>query len=225
VVAEEFPTASEINEASLLNRRGLALYGQWEMDRAIQAFRDAAANDPDNPEYYFNLARAYTRAGDYANARHSLADYLQSATDEAPTDYYQRLFTSALDAVESRLIEGMAVLEMPVQLAGKAFQMWLEYRLTTGRQPILLLERPGVWASALIYLTCTINFVELDRQKVADLFQVETKEMKDRCRLLIKKLDLTTGDSRYFLGDKSPLESVFEAAQEMELLNTQLELE
>jgi len=225
VVAEESPTASEIEEASLLNRRGLDLYGQWEMDRAIQAFRDAAVNDPANPEYYLNLARAYTRAGDYMNARHSLTDYLHRETDGEPADYYERLFTSALDAVESRIVMGMEVLEMPVQLAGKAFQMWLEYRLTTGRQPILLLERPDVWASALVYLTCMINRLKLERQKVAGHFQVETKEMKDHCQLLVETLDLTTGDTRYFLGANSPLVRVFEVQQEMEPLYKRLELE
>lgn len=225
MVAQEFPTASNIAEASQLNRRGLALYGQWDMDRSIQAFKDATANDPNNPEYHINLARAFARAGNYPDARKSLVDYLQLEKGEVPADRYDRLFSSALDAVESRLIEGMGLLKMPVQLTGKAIQMWLEYRLTIGRQPILLLERPGLWASALVFLTSKINSQDVDRQEIAALFRVEVEDMKDHCDLFVKTLDLVTADNRYFIGDKKSVDDNFEDAQQKNYLGGELQLE
>ena len=43
-------------------------------------------------------------------------------------------------------------------------------------------------------------------------------EMKNKCNLLIETLDLITADYRYFIGDKNPLDEVFEAAQRMDQL-------
>ena len=217
-MADEKPSAETIGEAARQNDLGLKLYGAWEIDSAITAFTEAAAKHPKNPEYHLNLARAYARAGNYPDAMQSLGEYLHVETDENLTDRYERLFSSALDDVEARLIDGMSGMDLPVQLTGKAMQMWLEYRLTVGRQPIQQLDQPELWAAALTYLVIKINFRQTSRIEVAAIYDVELLEMKNKCGVLIETMDLITADYRYFIGDENPLDEVFEAAQKMDKL-------
>lgn len=211
------PSAKGRQEAAKQNETGLKYYADWELENAITAFKGATSNDPDNPEYHLNLARAYARSGSYDEAMRSLGDYLHVETDEALSDRYERLFSSALDGVESSLITGMSELELPVPLIGKAMQMWLEYRLTIGRQPLNLTE-PTLWAAALTHLVCKLNFLEISRTEVADAYHVELAELRQISALLIETLDLIPADYRYFIGEKNPLDEVFEAARRLEEL-------
>ena len=224
-MADEKVPAETVLEAARHNDRGLKLYGAWEIDDAIVAFKEAAANYPENPEYQLNLARAYARAGNYPEAMQSLGEYLHVETDENLTDRYERLFSSALDEVEASLIDGMRGMDLPVQLTGKAMQMWLEYRLTVGRQPIEQLDQPELWAASLCYLACKINFQETSRIEVAAIYDVDLLEMKNKCNVLIETLDLITADYRYFTGEENPLDEVFEAAQRMDQLVRGLSVE
>jgi len=217
-VAVEQPSAEAVREAARQNDLGLKLYGAWEIDDAIASFTEAAVKDPENPEYHLNLARAYARASNYPETMRSLGDYLHVEKDENLTERYERLFSSALDEVEASLIEGMGGMDLPVQITGKAMQMWLEYRLTVGRQPIEQMDQPELWAASLTYLSCKINFEETSRIEVAAIYEVDLLEMKNRCNVLIETLDLITADYRYFIGDKNPLDEVFEAAQKMDEL-------
>ena len=57
----------------------------------------------------------------------------------------------------------MRFMNLPVQLIGKAIQMWLEYRLTFVRRP-LRLPKPELWAGALTYAVCKINFEVSNKQ-------------------------------------------------------------
>ena len=224
-MAVEQPSAEAVREAARHNDLGLKYYGEWEIDGAITAFKEAAAKDPDNPEYHLNLARAYARASNYPEAMQSLGDYLHVETDENLTERYERLFSSALDEVETSLIEGMGGMDLPVQLTGKAMQMWLEYRLTVGREPIEHLDQPSLWAAALTYLACKINFRETSRIEVAAIYDVDLLEMKSQCNVLIETLDLITADYRYFTGEQNPLDEIFEAAQKMDQLVRGLDAE
>jgi len=217
-MAIEQTSIEEVREAARQNKLGLKLYGDWEIDNAIAAFGEATANQPENPEYHLNLARAYVRASNFPEAMRSLGDYLHVETDENLTERYERIFSSALDEVESSLIEGMRGMDLPVQLTGRALHMWLEYRLTIGREPIQQLEHPELWAAALTYLACKINFQEPSRIEVAAIYDVDLLEMKEKCNLLIETLDLITADYRYFVGEHNPLDEVFEAAQKMDEL-------
>lgn len=203
-------------EAARQNNLGLSHYGAWEIDAAIAAFKEAASGDPENPEYHLNLARAYARAGSYPEAMQSLGEYIHYETDEELTDRYERLFSSAMDGVETRLIDGMSTLDSPVQLTGKAIRMWLEYRLTAGRQPIMHMDKPELWAAALTYLTRKINLSETNRVEVAAIYNVDLLQMKNNCNILIETLDLIPADYRYFVGEVNPLDEVFEAAQKMD---------
>jgi len=215
-VAVEQPSTEAVREAARQNESGLRLYGVWEIDDALTAFKEAAAKDPENPEYHLNLARTYARAGNYPETMRTLGDYLHVETDENLTDRYERLFSSALDEVESSLIEGMRGMDLPVQITGKAMQMWLEYRLTASRQPIEQMDQPELWAASLTYLSCKINFEETSRNEVSAIYDVDLLEMKNACSVLIETLDLITADYRYFTGDENPLDEVFEAAQKMD---------
>lgn len=202
-------------EAASNNEAGLQHYGQWEMDEAIEAFSEATAADPDNPEYHLNLARAYARSGDYHEAMRSLGEYLRTETDENVAARYERLFSSALDGVEEALIETMQTLELPVQQIGKGIQMWLEYRITLGRKP-LRIQRPKLWAAGLTYAVTKINLVELSREQIAQAYEVSESGLREKYRELVATLDLMPADYRYFTGDENPLDKLVEAAQLLE---------
>jgi tetratricopeptide (TPR) repeat protein len=217
-VADDQLSAEAVSEAARQNDLGLKFFGNWEIDHAIAAFRVATSNNPENPNYHLNLARAYARASNYPEAMRSLGDYLHFETDENLTERYERLFSSALDEVEASLIEGMDGMDLPVQLTGKAMQMWLEYRLTVGRETSQRLDQPALWAASLAYLVCKINFLDTSRIEVAAAFEVDLLEMKDRCTLLIETLDLIAADYRYFTGEENPLDEVYQAAQKMDKL-------
>ncbi len=203
---EETSTAASQNEA------GLHYYGQWEMERAVEAFRAAIGQEPDNPEFHLNLARAYARSGDYQEAMRSLGEYLRTETDEDVATRYERIFSSALDEVEEILIEKMRELEMPIQQVGKAIQMWLEYRITLGRKPLQAPE-PEVWAAALTYAVAKINLLEVEREQILAAYGVTQQGLKDKYRELVTTLDLMPGDYRYFTGEENPLDKLVEAAQ------------
>jgi len=103
------------------NKAGLRFYKNWEIDKAIDAFQDAATKEPDNPEYHLNLARAYARSSDYHQAIGALGDYLSQETNDEVATRYERLFSSALDDVAKqqamddarRLVGGESVSASP----------------------------------------------------------------------------------------------------------------
>jgi tetratricopeptide (TPR) repeat protein len=202
------------------NKAGLAFFSAWEIERSIGAFKAATSADPDNPEYHLNLARAYARGGDYAQAMHSLGEYLRSETQDDVAARYERLFSSALDDVEASLTEVMPRLDMPMQQIGKAIQMWLEYRITIGRRP-LHVPQPEQWAAALTYAIAKVNLAGPKLARVADAYQVNERSVKEKFDEVVKTLDLMPADYRYFTGEENPLDKLVEAAQRLEELDRQ----
>jgi tetratricopeptide (TPR) repeat protein len=202
-------------KAAALNEAGLKAFADWEMDKAIESFKQAAEADPENPEYFLNLARAYARSGSYPDAMRSLGKYLHVEKDEEVAERFEWLFSSTFDKVESSLMEGTQRLDLPMQLVSRAIRMWLEYRLTVGRRPLEIKE-PDLWAASLTYLICKINLYDIDRVEVASAYGVSLKELKETCNLIVKSLDLIPADYRYFTGDENPLDKVFEAARQLE---------
>lgn len=198
-----------------LNEEGLTYFDAWEIDKAISIFQSAVKNDPKNPDYHLNLTRAYTRSGDYDKAMEALGGYLQIETDQELIDRFEKLFSSGLDDVEQKLIEGMKKLGLPIQQIGKAIQMWLEYRITVGRKP-LRTPKPELWAAGLTYAILKINFVELTRAEVAAVFNVSPRALKEKYDELVDQLDLMPSDYRYFTGDENPLDKLVEAAELLE---------
>lgn len=200
------------------NQAGLKAYEDWELEQSIEAFQKATTAEPENAEYYMNLTRAYARAGKYHEAMQSLGDYLRTETDPTLSERYERLFSSALDEVETRLIEGLQKLGVGIQHIGKAIQMWLEFRITIGRQPLKVMK-PELWAGALAYTLIKINFLSFKLSQVAKTFGVNERPLKEKFEELVGTLDLMPADYRYFVGDKNPLDKLVEAAQIMEELD------
>ncbi len=195
-----------------LNRDGEAYFRAWEIENAIDSFEKAIKNDSQNPEYRLNLTRAYTRSGDYDKAMEALGGYLQVETNPELIARFEKLFSSGLDEVEQKLIEGMKKLGLPIQQIGKAIQMWLEYRITVGRKP-LRIPKPELWAAGLTYAIIKINFVEMTRAEVSATFNVSPRALKEKYDELVDRLDLMPADYRYFTGDENPLDKLVEAAE------------
>jgi len=209
-------------EAEVKNQQGLQSYQNWEIDQAIVAFQEAIAADHDNPEYHLNLACAYARSSDYHQAITVLGDYLRTETDEAIAARYERMFSSALDEVETQMIEGMKQLGMTVQQVGKAIHMWLEYRITYGRRP-LNISQPGLWAAALTYAVVKVNLLDIKRANIAQVFEVSEGEVKQAYSNIVQTLDLMPGDFRYFSGENNPLDTLVEAARVLEELDSKFQ--
>jgi len=204
--------------AQKLNQQGLDSYKNWEIDKAVGLFQKAVEADPNNPDYHLNLTRAYTRGGNYDRAMEALGGYLRTETEGDIAARYERLFSTALDEVETVLLKGMKQMEMPLQQTGKAIQMWLEYRITIGRRP-LRIPKPELWAAALTYAIAKINFMELKRSQIAAAYDISERSLKDKYDELVQTLDLMPADYRYFTGDKNPLDKLVEAAQLLEELD------
>ena len=211
----ENPTPNMTQSPDAHNERGLQHYRSWEMDEAIAAFEEATAADPANPDYHLNLARAHARNGDFGEALRCVGDYLSTETDENVSERYERLFSSALDDVEERLIDTMREMELPLAVVGKAIQMWLEYRISVGRRPLPIPE-PDAWAAALTYAVCKINFQEVKRSDVVAAYETDDEALRERYGELVSTLDLMPGDFRYFAGEDNPLDKLVEAAQLLE---------
>ncbi len=200
------------------NKSGLAFYESWQIDKAVDAFAAAVSADPQNPEYHLNLTRAYTRGGDYDQAMTALGGYLQTETEGDVASRYEQLFSTALDEVESDLIEGMKQLDLPLPQVGKAIQMWLEYRIAIGRRP-LRTPKPSLWAGALVYAIVKVNFAEISRSQIAAVFGISERSLKEKYNEIVETLDLMPADYRYFTGEVNPLDKLVEAAQLLEQLD------
>ena len=191
-MAANRPAEKPSKRGAKQNEVGLQHYATWEIDNAIVAFQEAIDADPENPEYLLNLARAYARSGNYPEAMRALGEYLHSEKDENVAERYERLFSSALDEVETRLIDGMRDLDLPIQQIGKAIQMWLEYRITIGRRP-LRVPKPELWAAALTNAVCKVNFVELERESIAAEYGVNVRSVREKYRELLETFGSDAG--------------------------------
>ena len=209
------PSASQLKQAAVRNDRGLEHYGDWEMEEAIAAFREATTFAPDNPEYHLNLARAYARSGAFDEAMVSLGEYLRTETDKDVATRYERLFSSAMDGVETLLVNTMPEMGLTVPEVGRAIQMWLEYRITVGRKP-LRIPKPELWAAAVTHAVAKINMAKISREEIAHVYGINERSLRQKYEQLDETLDLMPADFRYFCGEENPLDKVVEAAQLLE---------
>ncbi len=204
-------------QAAKFNQEGLKHYESWDLELAVQSFRSATAIDPDNAELHLNLARALARGGDYENAIRALGDYIRTESDQKLAERYEQLFASALDEVEKTLIERMRSAKMGLSEIGAAIQMWLEYRIAIGRQP-LTVRKPETWAAALDFTVRKVNFLQVVRKDLADFYGISDGALKARHDDLVETLDIMPADYRYFTGKDNPLDKLVEAAQMLEQL-------
>jgi len=206
-------------KADSLDQEGLEHYLQWELDGAVDCFRRAAVMFPANADYHLNLARALARSGDYDLALKSIAEFLRCEPSGALAGRFQQIFLNSLDRVETILTEKMSAAGAPLEEIGAALQMWLEFRIAMGREPIAR-SAPNAWAAALDFAVQKVNIHDSDLSALAQRYGTTPATVRKRHKQIIQALDVMPCDYRYFTGKQNPLDKLVEAAlmlEEMEI--------
>ena len=210
-------SAPDKRRAAQLNEEGLLHYRHWEVEDAVQTFRQAAELNPDQPDYHLNLARALARFGDYEGTLRALGDFLRTESDPVLTERFERLFGNAMDDVEISLTEVMTQHDLPLDVIGAAIQMWMEYRIAVGRHTFDVSD-PAPWAAALDLTVRKVNFRDDPLREIAGWYDAQQSAVRKRHMDLITTLDVMPCDYRYFRGNENPLDKLVEAAVMLEEL-------
>lgn len=210
------------SKGEVLNQQGLEAYDEWDIERAAERFRAAVDAAPNVSEYHLNLARALSRGGDFDQALRALAEFLRLEPDSQVSERFERLFASGLDEPEAILTERMSDAGLPIEVIGSALQMWLEYRIAIGREP-LALRKPETWAAALDYTARKVNLYPVTQREVADLYGVSQRTLRSKFDELVRTLDVMPCDYRYFIGEDNPLDKLVEAAELLEELEARFQ--
>jgi tetratricopeptide (TPR) repeat protein len=203
--------------AQSLNRTGLEHYERWELESAITLFQEAARLNDDEPDYHLNLARAQVRMGDYEQMLQALGNYLRTETDKALINRFESLFSNALDEVETMVTTVMPREGMSLEIVGSAIQMWVEYRVTIGKN-YLDMSQPNNWAAALDYTVRKVNFKEAALAEISDWYKSSEMAIRHGHQELVNALDIMPCDYRYYRGQENPLDKLVEAAMMLEEL-------
>jgi hypothetical protein len=201
----------EALRAQYLNCMGLEQYARWELENAVSLFQEAIRLNTAEPEYYLNLARAQVRLGNYELMQQAIRDYIQIEPNKEFTGRFENLLRNTMDEVEVRLTTLMPQPDIQLELVRAAMQMWLEYRVTLGQEP-LDLNQPEVWAAALDYTARKVNLAEVSVQEVAQRYGTTETAVRIYHTDLVRILDLISCDYRYFRGQNNPLDQLAEAA-------------
>jgi len=216
-MAKKQVTTGDHRKAKEYEKQGLQAYQEWDMDRAIKCFQSAARLVPDEPDYLLHLARVLARSGDFDQALRALADFMRLEPDSPLAGRFEQLFASGMDEVELLLTDKMAAAGMPIEEIGVAIQMWLEYRIALGRDP-LIVRKSETWASALDYTVRKVNLRPAKRREIATFYGISERAVRDRHNDLVRTLDVMPCDYRYFTGTENPLDKLIEAAELLEQL-------
>jgi tetratricopeptide (TPR) repeat protein len=204
-------------KAETLYKDALAAYDRWDMDVAVEMLEQVISLHPDNPSYHMSLAQALSRAGDFDRALRALANYLRLAPNSKVADRVEHLFASGLDPVEAVLTEKMTGAQMPIEMIGAAIQMWIEFRIALGEEPMRI-PKPETWAAALDYTVRKVNLRDVPLEKLATYYDVSEDTLRKHNQTLIDKIDVMPCDYRYFTSDQNPLDKLVEAAELLERL-------
>ena len=172
-------SAEDQRRAVELNTRGLKHFKSWDLAEAMADFEAAAHLVPNHADYWLNHARALARSGDYDRALKSLAEFIRVEKDPELVERYERLFANAMDEVETLLTQRMTAAELPMEEIGAAIQMWLEYRITIGRQP-LVIRKPETWAAALDFTVRRVNLKIVPAHEVAEHYGISEQTLRER---------------------------------------------
>ena len=216
-MAKKRGNSSQHRKAEEYEQKGLQAYEEWNIDYAIECYTKASELLPDEPDCLLDLARALARGGDFDRALKALADFIRLEPDSPVTERFEQLFASGMDEVEILLTDKMTAGENPLELIGAAIQMWLEYRIALGRDP-LIMRKPETWAAALDYTIRKVNLRSVTRQGIANFYGVSESAVRDRHLDLVGTLDVMPCDYRYFVGKANPLDKLVEAAELLEQL-------
>jgi tetratricopeptide (TPR) repeat protein len=199
-------SSEDHRRAAELESQGLEHFQSWNLPEAIADFEAAARLMPNNPDYRLNHAKALARSGDY--------DLVER---------YERLFANAMDDVESLLTRRMTAEGLSVEEVGAAIQMWLEYRITIGRQP-LVIRKPETWAAALDFTVRRVNLQHISTRDVAEFYKISEQTLRERHQSIVQTLDIMPCDYRYFTGKDNPLDKLVEAAELLRQLEDRFQL-
>ncbi len=211
-------------KAQGLYDKAIASYEHWDVEDAIKGLEEIIALHPNNPTYQLSLAQVLSRAGDFDRALHALANYLRLEPDSKVADRIEQLFGSGMDPVEGRLTDGMTTAHLPIDLIGAAIQMWLEFRIALGEEP-LNIPKPEAWAAALDYTVCKVNLRDVHIEELATHYGVAPDTLRKHHNSLVERLDVMPCDYRYFTGKQNPLDKLVEAAELLEELEARFSQE
>jgi Tetratricopeptide repeat len=206
-----------LQKARKTNALGLQQYERWEIDEAVESFKEAIRLAPEEPDFHLNLARALARSGEYDAARRALAPAIRFEPDKELAERFERLFAEGMDEVDTLMTQQMTRKGLPLEVIGAAVQMWLEYRICVGRRP-LVIRKAETWAAALDYTVRKVNFHELSQRDISELYGVSPSTVRAYHNDLVQTLDIMPCDYRYFRGDDNPLDKLVEAAAMLEEL-------
>lgn len=218
------PGAAERKKAEFLYKEAMEAYDRWEVDEAVEKLEGALKIIPNNAAYHMSLAQILSRAGDFDRALRSLANYLRLMPDSEVAERIQQLFASGMDPIEEHLTEKMSASKMPIDMIGAAIQMWMEFRIALGEEP-LSMPKPEAWAAALDYTVRKVNLHDAPLDYLVNLYQVSAETMRKHNKTLVKRLDIMPCDYRYFTGDENPLDKLVEAAELLERLESRFSAE
>jgi tetratricopeptide (TPR) repeat protein len=206
-----------LQKARKTNALGVQQYERWEIEEAVESFKEAIRIVPDEPDFHLNLARALARYGDFDAAKRALASYIRFEPDRELAERFEQLFGEGMDEVETMVTQQMNRKGLPLEVTGAAVQLWLEYRIRVGRRP-LVIRKAETWAAALDYTIRKINFHELSQREISDLYGVSPSTVRAYHNDLVQTLDIMPCDYRYFRGENNPLDKLVEAAAMLEEL-------
>lgn len=211
------PSAADRKKATARYEEAMAAYNRWDVDTAVEKLEAALKFDPANTQYHLNLAQALSRAGDFDRALRALANYLRLAPDSPVAERIEQLFGSGMDPVENTLTEKMTTKDMPLEMIGAAIQMWMEFRIALGEEP-LHIPKPEAWAAALDYTVIKVNLREGSLNDLAAFYDITPETVRKHHLTLVNNLDIMPCDYRYFTGEENPLDKLVEAAELLERL-------
>jgi len=194
------------------------------MEQAIKKLEAALEIHPNNASYHMTLGQMLSRAGDFDRALRALANYLRLAPDSAVASRVEQLFASGMDPVEEVLTNTMTNARLPLDMIGGAIQLWMEYNIALGEEP-LAIPKPEAWAAAVDYTIRKVNLRYTPLAEVAELYNSSEETVRKHHKTLVRALDIMPCDYRYFTGDQNPLDKLVEAAELLEELETQFSQE
>lgn len=210
--------------AEALYQEALEAHTRWDIDQAVKNLEAALELTPDNASYHMTMAQILSRAEDFDRALRSLANYLRLAPDSKVADRIEQLFASGLDPVEEVLTNKMKAARLPLDIIGAAIQMWMEFTIAMGEEP-LPIPKPEAWAAALDYTVRKLNLRDTSLDELTTLYAVNGETIRKHHKEIVKALDIMPCDYRYFTGAQNPLDKLVEAAELLEELETKFSQE
>ena len=211
------PTAADRKKADVLYQEALEAYQRWDLEEALKRLQAAVKLAPNRAEYHLSLAQALARAGDFDRALRALANYLRLEPNSPVASRVEQLFASGMDPVEQHLTAKRKAAQLPLDLIGAAIQMWMEFRITLGAEP-LSIPKPEAWAAALDYTVRKLNLRDVPLAKLAAYSDISADTVSKHHQTLIRMLDIMPCDYRYFTGEQNPLDKLVEAAELLDQL-------